>query len=215
MEEDRDTPRTRRRRLAPLTPDDPPEVAPDPTPVDGPTPDPGNKRPPGRPKGSGSFPAEKAEMVIGLIRSGSTRLRDACSSADLPYSTVCGWITRAGADPDCPKKIRGFVRRLEQASSDSNIIVDRSLFQSGSAAWKKIKEAESLLGRDDDREPPADPEEVMRLFEELVWRRVYLDPSFVIPRCANARCRCMFHRERTDEELEATRELARKKEEGS
>ena len=175
----------------------------------------GSKRPLGRPKGSGSFPAEKAEMVIGLIRSGSTRLRDACSSADLPYSTVRGWIKRAREDPDCPKKIRDFVRRLERASSDSNIIVDRSLFRSGSAAWKRIKEAESLLGRDDDREPPADPEEVMRLFEELVWRRAYLDASFVIPRCANARCRCMWHHERTEGELEVTRELARKKEEGS
>ena len=78
-----------------------------------------------------------------------------------------------------------------------------------------MAEAESLLGRDDDREPPADPEEVMRLFEELVWRRAHLDPSFVIPRCANARCRCMWHHERTEGELEVTRELARRKEEGS
>jgi hypothetical protein len=174
----------------------------------------GGKRRPGRPKGSGSFPAEKAEMVIGLIRSGSTRLRDACSSADLAYSTVRGWIKRAREDPACPRKVREFVRRLEQASSDSNIIVDRSLFQSGSAAWKKIKEAESLLSRDDDREPPADPDEAMRLFDEIVWRRAYLDPSFVIPRCPNARCRCMWHHGRTEEELEATRELARRKEEG-
>ena len=170
-------------------------------------------RKPGRPKGSISFPAEKAEMVIGLIRSGSTRLRDACSSADLAYSTVRGWIKRSREDPACPKKIRDFVRRLEQASSDSNIIVDRSLFQSGSPAWKKIKEAESLLGGDEDPEPAADPDEAMRLFDEVLWRRAYLDPSFLIPRCANPRCRCMWHHERTEEQLEATRELARKKEE--
>src|SRR5436309_15792161 len=132
MEEDRVTPRTRPRDSRP-TGEAAPEAAPGaefverPTPTStaaggvaqAPGPKPGGTRPPGRPKGSGSFPAEKAEMVIALIRSGSTRLRDACSSADLPYSTVRGWITRAGADPDCPKRIRAFVRRLTQASSDS------------------------------------------------------------------------------------------------
>jgi hypothetical protein len=173
-------------------------------------------RGPGRPKGSVSFPAEKAEIVVELMRGGTMKLKDACVAAGIAYSTARTYIKRAKSDPDCPRKIRDWVRRLEQADSESNIRADLTMHQDHTTSWKRMKQGQSVFEEEDELAPTPDPDRAIALFEEVLWRLLYLEPRSRIPPCPNARCRCIFHRDRSPEGLEATRELAqRREEEGS
>jgi len=68
--------------------------------------------------------------------------------------------------------------------------------------------AERTKGDESEPQETSSPVEITALASRLRDLLLYTDATEKVPPCPNPRCKCMFHRERTPEELKATQAMA-------
>lgn len=155
----------------------------------------------GRPPGSVSLTREKAERMFDMIRLGGT-LEDAARSVGYRMRTVMEWLRRGLGLSDKPsnKKLKWFAEELLKAWGDAGVSAEVRVFDERPAEWHSKLRAE--LGIDEEEERPVSAEEILELAFELVVKMLEEDPDVVLPSCPNRRCRCRWHRPRTEDEQE-------------
>ena len=170
------------------------------------------RRKPGRPRGSVSLTADGESQILALVRGGAS-LPSAAQTTGIPIRTLQGWIARGSGrskEPSTPK-LRRFAREVERAMAEAKVSAEVRLHKDQPGRW--LQNEIGGRGRDTDDgadEEVPDPERIRDLAKTLRDTLLYLDPTELVPVCPNGRCRCMFHRARTDDELTMTRELASK-----
>ncbi len=165
----------------------------------------------GRPSGSVSLTGEKADQIVLLVRGGAS-LRSAAQIAGVPLRTLHEWLARGegrSGKPATPK-LRAFARRIRKAQAEARASAEVRVHEDHPATWLRNEAANAGDPEDAPGSEAPSPERILELARRLRDVLLYTDPSEVVPRCPNPRCRCMYHRERTPEELDATRAMASK-----
>ena len=169
------------------------------------------KRKRGRPVGSVSLTPEKAKLIITLARGGASQAT-AAHAAGVPLRTLREWLARGEGRSAKPatRKLRDFAREVRKAQAEAKASAEVRVHQRQPATWLRTDAARA--GEDDaseraDEDGPT-PERIQALARKVRNGMLYVDPTETVPPCPNPRCRCVFHRERTAEELEATRAMA-------
>jgi len=162
----------------------------------------------GRPPGSVGLTPDRRATILALIRSG-TPPEDAAGAAGVPARTFREWRARGAGRSKRPAtpELKSFERDVKQAFAEANASAKARVHQRNPEKW---------LDRNGWRETNGDApvptsEEIKTLAVALIAEALYLDPTVTLPRCPSPRCRCRWHRERTDEELQETKAMARKK----
>ncbi len=174
----------------------------------------GQVRKRGRPRGSVSLTAEKAELIIKLVAGGAS-LTSAAKTADVPVRTLYDWLARGEGRSSAPAtpKLRAFARAVRKAQGEATVSAEVRVHQDQPGAWLRMEAARAERSRGDEsgREEVSSPEEITALASRLRDLLLYTDPTEKVLPCPNPRCKCAFHRERTPEELKATQGLAERK----
>ena len=166
----------------------------------------------GRPPGSDTLTAEKASAIILLLRGGAW-LREAAERAGIPLRTLQGWLARGEgrSSQSATRKLRAFAKDVRKAQAEARASAEVRVHQKQPATWLRIEAGNSGEVVDASADEAPSPERIQDLARKLRDVLVYTDPSELVPPCPNSRCRCIFHRERTLEELALTRALASKR----
>lgn len=171
----------------------------------------GSPRRRGRPVGSVSLRPEQESLIVGLVRGGAS-LATAAHAAAVPARTLREWIARGEGRSSKPatRKLREFAREVRTAQAEAKASAEVRVHQRQPATWLRTEAGRA--GEDDASERSGEdgptPERIQELVRRLREAMLYVDPTETVPPCPNARCRCVFHRERTPKELEATRAMA-------
>jgi hypothetical protein len=166
----------------------------------------------GRPRGSVSLADEKEDEVILLLRGGAS-LRSAAETAEIPIRTLQGWLARGegrSAESATPK-LRAFAKNVRKAQAEARASAEVRVHQNQPATWLRTEAGNASEPEDASGTHTPSPERIKDLARRLRDVLLLVDASEVVPPCPNARCRCIFHRERTPEELAATRATASKR----
>jgi hypothetical protein len=165
----------------------------------------------GRPRGSVSLTAEKANEVVILLRGGAS-LRSAAETAEIPLRTLQGWLARGEgrSSESATPKLRAFAKEVRKAQAEARASAEVRVHQNQPATWLRNEAANAGGPEDASGAEAPSPERIKDLARRLRDVLLLIDASEVVPRCPNVRCRCIFHRERTPEELAATLATASK-----
>lgn len=168
------------------------------------------RRGPGRPKGSVGLTAEIQEQVLTLLRGGAS-LPGAAATVGVPVRTMQGWVARGSgrAKESSTPKLRRFAKAVEQARAEARVSAEVRLHKSQPARWLHAGIASEDPGAEDD-DLSTDPARVRELAKQVRDALLYIDPNELVPPCPNRRCRCVFHTERTPEEMASIQELIAK-----
>ena len=150
----------------------------------------------GRPVGSVSLTPEKADAMVEFVRGGAT-YSEAAALVGYTPRTVLEWIARGlgNSSRSSTPKLAEFARRMEQAKAEARVTAKVDLKGKSPGAWIRLADEEEA-----EQVPTAvGPEELLELFLQL-FPHLVEDPSFVVPRCSNRRCRCELHRPRAIKE---------------
>ena len=159
---------------------------------------------PGRPPGSISLTAEKEDSFITLVRGGAS-LRSAAEVAGIPYRTLLDWLARAegrSAKRSTPR-LRALAKRVRKAEAEATGSAEVRLHEGQPGAWLRTRAANTTEPDHLAEAVTPDPEQIHQLARRLRDVLLLSDPSEIVPPCSNPRCRCVFHRARTSEELDA------------
>ena len=167
-------------------------------------------RRPGRPRGSITLTDEMADQVLTLIRAGGS-LRSAAIATGIPERTLQGWVARGLGRTKEPatRKLKDFARRVEQAQAEARVSAEVRLHKTQPGRWLRDRVATPDAGGDDDDGPP-DPQQIRDLAKRFRDALLFVDPSEVVPPCPNRRCRCVYHAERSPEDLAAIKAMLAK-----
>lgn len=166
----------------------------------------------GRPPGSVSLQAEKANEIILLLRGGAS-LRSAAQISGIPLRTLQEWISRGEGRSQKPAtpKLKAFAKDVRKAQAEARASAEVRVHERQPATWLRTEAADPGGSVEDSGDEAPDPERIRELASRVRDALLHTDPSEVIPACPNRRCRCMFHRERTLEEQDAVRAMASKR----
>ena len=160
----------------------------------------------GRPPGSVSLTAEKANEIILLLRGGAS-LRSAAQHSGIPLRTLQDWIAR-GEGKSATPKLKAFTKDVRKAQAEARASAEVRVHEHQPATWLRI-EAAALDGSEDAAEDDVpNPERIRELASRVRDALLLADASEVVPACPNRRCGCVFHRERTPEEQDGVRAMA-------
>lgn len=134
--------------------------------------------------------------MIQLVRVGAS-YGDAAKAVSYTERVVKEWLARGlglSQKPSTPR-LREFAMRMEQARAEAVVTAKVDLKGKSPKAWIDLNE------RDDKEEaiPAASPEEIIELVVMLL-PHLFEDPTFVILKCPNRRCRCAWHRNREEKQ---------------
>ncbi len=163
----------------------------------------------GRPPGSVTLTPERADQVMALVRGGAS-IRSAAQATGIPLRTLQGWLARGSGtskEPSTPK-LRRFAEAVTKARAEAHVSAEVRVHQDQPGRWLHDQIASLDLGPAEGPEEPAlDPQELRSLAKALRDALLYQDPDELVPTCGNRRCRCLFHRGRTEEEVIVLRDL--------
>jgi hypothetical protein len=164
----------------------------------------------GRPPGSIALTAEKENQLLTLVRGGAS-LRSAAETAEIGFRTLQEYLARGEGRSSklSTPKLRRFARDLQRAQAEATASAEVRVHKNQPATWLK-NTLTDLTSNAEDGEAPS-PERIRELAGRVRDLLLLTDPLELVPRCPNPRCRCMFHRERTPEEVAVIRELAAKR----
>jgi hypothetical protein len=171
----------------------------------------------GRPLGSVSLTREREEKILGLIRRGVFP-HVAAALAGVSARALREWVARGedrSSRPSTPK-LRSFARKYREAQAEARALAEARVYKEDVKWWltHAAPSHDGLLGwttppEGSDTETGArSPEELKELITGIRNDQLYSDPTALVPECSNRRCRCVFHRPRTPEELEHLRAIA-------
>jgi len=170
----------------------------------------------GRPAGAVSLTREIEEQVLRFLRAGAF-VRTAAEVAGISERTLREWVARGeGRSPrPATAKLTRFARKVRKARAEARAIAEIKAFNDHVLQWLKYgarstpdSQGWSELPQDLMTDPKLGPEQVLELLMGVWNHRLYTDPSLVVPRCANRRCRCQLHRPRTPKEQKSLLDLA-------
>lgn len=175
------------------------------------------RKPRGRPVGSISLTREREEKILGLIRGGVFPYV-AAGLAGVSPRTLREWVARGedrSARPSTPK-LRAFAGKYRQAEAEARAIAEARIYKEDPKYWltRAAPSRDGLPGwttppeGSDAEQGARSPEELRELITGIRNDQLYSDPATLVPECLNRRCRCVFHRLRTPEELEGLRAIA-------
>jgi hypothetical protein len=104
-------------------------------------------------------------------------------------------------------KLRAFAKRIRKAQGEALGSAQVRVHERQPATWLRLDAAASSSEPSDEGEPPS-PDELQELARRVRDLLLVIDPTEVVPPCTNPKCRCVYHRERTDEEAAALKAMA-------
>jgi hypothetical protein len=148
-----------------------------------------------------------------MLRGGAS-LASAAEAAGLPASTLRDWVRRGAGKSNTPPtpKLRKFAKEVGRVKAEAVVSAQVRMHKDQPGSWLRTGIAALENATEDQGEGEPDLERIRELSKKLRDHTLRHDPLEVVPRCPNSRCRCMFHRERTPEELAALRALEGKEE---
>ncbi len=166
----------------------------------------------GRPPGSVSLQAEKANEIILLLRGGAS-LRSAAQISGIPLRTLREWIARGEgrSRKAATPKLKAFARNVRKAQAEARASAEVRVHERQPATWLRTEAADPEGSVEDSEDDSPNPERIRELARRVRDALLQTDPSEVVPACPNRRCRCVFHRERTAEEQDAVKAMASKR----
>jgi hypothetical protein len=122
-----------------------------------------------------------------------------------------GWVARGSgrAKESATPKLRRFAKAVDQARAEARVSAEVRLHKSQPARWLNAGIAAADADGEDDAFS-ADPAQIRELARQVRDALLYIDPTEVVPPCPNRRCRCVFHTERTPEEMASIQDLIAK-----
>lgn len=159
-----------------------------------------------------SLRAEKANEIILLLQGGAS-LRSAAQISGIPLRTLQEWIARGEgrSQKTATPKLKAFARDVRKAQAEARASAEVRVHERQPAAWLRREAADPGGSEDPPDDDVPNPERIRELARRVRDALLLTDASEVVPACPNARCRCLFHRERTPEEQEAVRAMASKR----
>jgi len=156
-----------------------------------------------------SLRAEKASEIILLLQGGAS-LRSAAQISGIPLRTLQEWIARGegrSRKPATPK-LKAFAKGVRKAQAEARASAEVRVHERQPATWLRTEAADPGGSVDAPEDDAPNPERIRELARRVRDALLLADASEVVPACPNARCRCVFHRERTLQEQEAVRAMA-------
>lgn len=174
----------------------------------------------GRPRGSVSLTNEIAQTILGYIRAGAFDYI-AAEAAGVSDRTFREWIARGEGRSARPStdKLSAFAEDVRRAKAEARLAVEVRVYRENPAlwlsraartkpereGWTESKQAAGVPGEESTQSKFTD-EQIHRERTRLIEVRIVVG-DIVVPRCAHPRCRCPFHRRRTQEEIDADEKL--------
>ena len=145
-----------------------------------------------------------------LLRGGAS-LSAAAQTVGVPLRTMQGWLARGSgrAKESSTPKLRRFAKAVEQARAEARVSAEVRLHKTQPARWLNA----GISGGDAepvDDEQLADPAQLRALAKQVRDALLVADPTEVVRPCPNRRCRCIFHTERSPEDVAALKDLIAK-----
>jgi hypothetical protein len=122
------------------------------------------------------------------------------------------WIARGEgrSQKSATPKLRAFAKDVRRAQAEARASAEVRVHERQPATWLRTEAASVDEATDTSGDEAPSLERIRDLARRLRDVLLYTDVSEVVPPCPNPRCRCIFHRERTPEELAAARAIASK-----
>jgi hypothetical protein len=179
-------------------------------------PKPARKR--GRPVGAPALTPDVQDLILSLTRKGAFD-HVAAGVAGVGESTLREWIARGegrSVRPATPK-LRAFAKVYRKAKAEARALAEMRAYDEHLLAWLKHagRSKDGLEGWTDmpagtEASEPVSEDELLDLLLGAFLDLLLTDAGIILPSCGNLRCRCVFHRIRSTEDLAKTREIARK-----
>ncbi len=162
----------------------------------------------GRPPGVPSLTPAMADDIVTYVRGGAS-LAAAARMLGLLPRTVQDWAARGEgrSTGSATPKLRDFAKRIRKAQGEALGSAQVRVHELQPATWLRLEAAASSSEPSEAGEPPS-PENLQELARRVRDLLLVIDPTEVVPRCTNPKCRCVYHRQRTDEEAAALKAVA-------